>query len=188
MRGWQVVGLVAALAGSARAEAPAPTPSPAPAEGQHLFAVTATVGWYSGLGGGVRIGTGRAGVHLLAGWQPLIVAVKEDPPRLNLDFHSTLQGNADLYLMLFRTTERAEIGLTAGYKYSTHLGHGAGLGAYVEIDGQARRSIFILAGVLWFPRGETRLREKEGYPPGTEFAFPGPSFSYSANVGLSFFP
>ena len=181
-----MVGLVAALAGTARAEAPAT--ATATEDGQHVFAVSGTVGWYSGLGGGVRIGTGRAGVHLLAGWQPLVVAVKEDPPRLNLDFHSTLQGSADVYLLLLRTTERAEVGLTGGYKYSTHLGHGAGLGAYVEIDGHARRSIFILAGVLWFPRGETRLREKEGYPPATEFAFPGPSFSYSASVGLSFFP
>jgi len=146
------------------------------------------VGIYDGLGAGVRLGTRAAGVHVLAGWLPLFVAIKEDPPGNQWDFHSTFQGNVDGYLLVYRASQRGELGLTTGYKYSTHLGHGASLGAYIEIDGHTQRPIFILAGVSWFPKGEDRLRDKADYASDIEFRFPGPSLTYAVNIGISLFP
>ena len=170
--------MVAALAGTARANE------------VELFDIEATLGVYDGFGLGARVGDGLFGVHLLAGWQPLIVTSQSNdfPPEPHIDFYSTLQANVDLYLTLMEPTPRSSFGLTAGYKASNYLGHGGGLGFHATIDAREQVSYFIIGGVTWFPRGEERLRERKPIPEDHELTFPGPEFNAGANFGVAFSP
>lgn len=175
----RVMVIVAALATPAAAD-----------DGHKLFGVEATLGVYDGFGGGIRVGDSHVGVHLIAAWQPLIVTgsgTGADPTPI-IDVYSTLQANADVYLLVSAPTPRSEVGITAGYKGSNVLGHGAGLGFYATIGARNSISYFILAGVTWFPRGEDRLREQKSYPDDYEFLFPGPAFNTGANLGIVFSP
>jgi hypothetical protein len=169
--------VVAALASSARAD-----------DGK-LFGVKATLGVYDGIGGGIRVGDARLGVQVIGGWQPLFVASQTDssqPP--DIDVYSTLQANADVYVLFSEPTPRSSIGMTVGYKGSTHLGHGAGIGFYVAIDAHERVSYFLIGGVTWFPNGEDQLRDKKSIAMDREFSFPGPALNAGVNLGVDFAP
>lgn len=163
-----------------------PEPPPEPLEARRLFSIEATLGLYDGFGGGIRFGNERVGAHLIAGWQPLLVAATNE---LDFEFYffSSAQLNADLYLM-FNPTRRFVAGVTAGYKFNTVLGHGGGLGFYGEINPRRKLSFFIMAGFWLFPRGEQLLRQSETFPANTEFSFPGPGFNLGGNFGISFSP
>jgi hypothetical protein len=166
------------------------TPAAAPAE-RGIIGVVATLGVYSGIGAGARIGDERVGVLVTGAWQPLMIATQngsfgEEPA--DYHFHSSLQANADVYLLVSNPTPRSSVGLSAGYKGSTHLGHGVGAGFYAEIDNRKRVSYFLLAGVTYFFKGEDRLRDKESYPMDTNFVFPGPQVNFGANLGIVFSP
>jgi hypothetical protein len=156
-----------------------------------VFAVEATVGVYDGFGAGVRVGDSHVGVHAILSWQPLIVTSQDNskfPPEPNIDFYSSVQANADVYVLFSEPTTRSAVGASVGYKGSNILGHGAGVGFYATIDARERVSYFILAGLTWFPRGEDRLRDKKGYPADYDFTFPGPALNAGANVGIVFSP
>jgi hypothetical protein len=151
--------------------------------------VEATIGVYSGMGGGVRLGDERFGVNVTAAWMPLLVTTQTRTgfvglPKSEFHLHSTLQANADVYLLVSQPTRRSSLGLTAGYKGSTHLGHGIGLGFYAEIDAKQSISYFLMGGVTYFPQGEARLSEKEMYPADTDFVFPGPALTTGVNLGM----
>lgn len=165
--------------------------TPQPAE-RGIIGIVATGGVYSGIGAGVRLGDEQIGVLVTGAWQPLIIATQEDDsfglPQVDYHFHSALQANADVYFLVSNPTPRASIGLSAGYKGSTHLGHGVGAGFYAEIDNKKRVSYFLLAGATYFWNGEDRLRAKESYPASTEFVFPGPQLNFGANLGIVFSP
>jgi hypothetical protein len=169
----------------------APTAQPAAAE-RGIIGVVASVGVYSGFAAGVRIGDDHLGVLVTGAWQPLFIATKADNafdvPQADYHFHSSLQANADAYLLLSNPTPRSSVGLSAGYKGSTHLGHGAAAGFYAEIDSRKRVSYFLLAGVTYFWNGENRLRAKENYAMDAEFVFPGPALNFGANLGIAFSP
>lgn len=172
--------MIAALAAPARADS-------------SVFGVEATLGVYDGFGAGVRVGDARVGVHVIAAWQPLIVTSNQTtsgglPAEPNIDVYSSVQANADVYVLFSEPTPRSAIGVTAGYKGSNILGHGGGVGFYATIDAHQRVSYFILGGVTWFPRGEDRLRDKKNYPADTDFTFPGPAFNTGVNLGIVFSP
>lgn len=170
--------MLAALAATARADS------------YSLFAVEATFGVYDGIGAGVRVGDARVGVHLIGAWQPLFVTSQSGDlvPEPRIDVYSTVQANADLYVLFSEPTPRSSIGLTAGYKGSNILGHGGGIGFYATIDAHKQVSYFIMGGVTWFPQGEDRLREKKSIPDDRELTFPGPAFNAGANFGIAFSP
>ena len=109
------------------------------AEGERsLFGFEGTVGLSNGVGAGVRIGDIPFGGHITAAWQPVLVATEETDayglPSANLYFFSSFVVNADVYVLVVEPTPRSAVGFTAGYKYSTLLGHGGGAGFYAEID------------------------------------------------------
>jgi hypothetical protein len=103
-------------------------------------------------------------------------------------FFSSVQVNADIYVVFAEPTPRSAIGATAGYKFNNMLGHGVGGGFYAEIDPRKPLSFFLMGGVWFFPQGEDRLREREMFPAGTEFTFPGPGFNWGINGGIVFSP
>ena len=163
-----------------------PAEPPAPVADRKLFSIEATLGVYNGFGLGIRLGNSRIGGHLLATWQPLLIAsTGEDALTPNLDFFSSLQASADLYF-IFAERTTVSFGITGGYKFNNLLGHGAGLGFYAEFIPRRTLSFFLMAGAYLFPKGEERLRSE--FPPGTEFSFPGPGFGTGANFGLMFSP
>ena len=169
--------VVAVLASSARAD------------DTRYFGVKATLGVYDGIGAGIRVGDSRVGVHVIGAWQPLFVTSQtDDLSTPDIDVYSTLQANADVYVLFTEPTPRASIGMTPGYKGSTHLGHGGGIGFYVAIDAHQRTSYFLIGGITWFPDGEAHLRDKKSIAMDREFAFPGPALNAGVNLGIDFAP
>jgi hypothetical protein len=163
--------------------------APAAAD-DRIFGAEATIGVYDGFGVGIKVGDSHVGVHVIGAWQPLIVSASgtASDPTPKIDVYSTLQANADIYLLFSEPTPRSAVGVTAGYKGSNILGHGGGIGFYATIDAHKRVSYFIMAGITWFPSGDDRLREKKNYPADYDFSFPGPAFNTGANVGIVFSP
>lgn len=168
---------------------PPPSAAPAPAEpvaDRKLFSIDATLGVYDGFGLGIRVGNSRIGGHILATWQPLLILTTDvDTMAPTIDFFSSLQLNADAYV-IFAERTTAAFGMTGGYKFNNLLGHGASLGFYAEFIPRRTLSYFLMAGLYLFPKGEDRLRSE--FPAGTEFSFPGPGFGSGANFGIMFSP
>jgi hypothetical protein len=159
------------------------------ADDRKLFGIEGTLGVYQGIGAGVRIGDASVGVHITGAWQPLIISEKTAPGETpSLDFYSTWQVNADLYVLFSEPTPRSAIGATVGYKGNTDLGHGGGIGFYAEIDAHQAVSYFLIGGLYLFPRGESRLRDRENVPSAVEFNFPGPGLSWGINLGIVLSP
>jgi hypothetical protein len=142
---------------------------------------------YAGLGGGVGFGTRAAGLRATVDWTPNLFLV--GPPGAIWIFRSfdSLQISPDLYVRLASLHPTTDIGLLAGYRYSPLLGHGLGIGGYVQLAVGRHADLHVSAGLSSFPGGEDRLRERENLP-GVRFLVPGPTLNLGLDLGLAFFP
>ncbi len=173
-----------------RAQAAQPT-SPSsdsarrPFAGQREFGFGPTTGFYSGVGAMVGVGS-VFGVWLSGGYLPLFITGGDrHDDDVHRDLYWTVQGNADLALTLWHPKERSSIGLIAGYKLNTHLGHGAGAGVTFAYDLRRKLAIRALGGLAVFPRAERELR-KHDYPRDRDPFLPG--VHAGVNLGLVFYP
>jgi len=140
-------------------------------------------GSFTGFGAGVGIGTRDVGVRAYGGWLPLLLTRNSD-----LTFYSGFQVGPDLYARIFSPQPNADIGVLAGYRYSTLLGHGFTVGGYAELGLSRALDANISVGLLIFPDGEDHLAREENLPPGVQYSFPGPKVNFGVGVGLAFFP
>lgn len=133
------------------------------------------------------IGVGSVlGVWLSGGYMPLLLP-GQDPGggRSDYDFYSSAQGNADLALTLWHPKQRSSIGLIAGYKLNTHLGHGAGAGVTFAYDLNRTLALRGLGGFSVFPHAERELR-KHDYPRDRDPVIP--ELQGGVNLGLAIYP
>jgi hypothetical protein len=178
-----------------------PEPAPAPVvkaepddpRGQRMFGVDLSAGSYGGYGGGVRLELGPVGLRASTAWLPLAtnvafllpaVLITNTDPRQDRDLFTAWQGNADLHVLVWRVTSSSEIGLEAGYRYSSLLGHGGAAAAHVEIVRGRRLTYFGSFGYSYFPRGERRLVDEANYPADTQLrqAF------FGLSIGMTYHP
>jgi hypothetical protein len=180
------------------------TPEPAPPaplakqepddpRGQRRFGVDLSAGSYGGQGGGVRFELGPVGVRASAVWLPVmtdmpfasaVFLVPVTKPRRSHELFMAWQANADLHVLVLRVTSRSEIGLEAGYRYSSLLGHGGAAGAHVEIDRGRRLTFFGSLGYSYFPGGERRLLDEADYPADTDVS----RALFGLSVGMTYHP
>jgi hypothetical protein len=141
------------------------------------------IGQITAFGGGVALGTRAVGVRATAGWLPLLVYSNPD-----FHFYSGFQVGPDLYARIYSPRPGVDIGAFGGYRYSNLTGHGFAVGGYAQLPLNRELDVNISGGALFFPDGNDHLIQQENLPPGTEFSFPGASFSVGFSVGLAFFP
>jgi hypothetical protein len=156
-------------------------------EGRGPFGLLLHLGAFTGLGAGVTAGTPDVGVRASVGWTP-ILALLTSGSESDLHFYSGLLVSPDVYVRLFSPRPTTHVGLEAGYRYSSLLGHGAALGGYAQFAVGRAFDGLISAGLLLFPDGEDRLKRDENLPASTSFSFPGPSVNFGVSLGLAFFP
>jgi hypothetical protein len=133
------------------------------------------------------VGVGSVlGVWLSGGYMPLLISAEDlDGSDVSYDFVSSAQGNADLALTLWHPKQRSSIGLIAGYKLNTHLGHGVGAGVTFSYDLSRTLALRALGGLAVFPRAERELREHD-YPRDRDPV--APELQGGVNLGLAIHP
>lgn len=186
----RAVGLAAlVLAVAASRSALAQTGSGAAPPPEHgSLSLLLNIGGYSGFGGGLALGTRAAGIRGLVGWAPVIFALDNLSGGTDYKFYSGLQAGGDVYLRIFSPKETSDIGAQLGYRYSSLLGHGFAVGGYAQFALNRSLDFNLSIGLLFFPDGEDRLKQDQGLPSSTSFAFPGPKANFALSVGLAFWP
>jgi hypothetical protein len=152
------------------------------------------VGGYKGAGAGVRWDRGRFGVALGAGWQPLVLETSIFPvlpfytsvgSRGDTDLIPAWQAHADVRWVSGYLTSYSVEGFSAGYRYSTLLGHGASLAVEIELGRGHRWSFSFSCGLTFFPHGKRRVIDRAEYPEDTELV---PDLLAGISLGVSLFP
>jgi hypothetical protein len=155
---------------------------------QRHFALVASEGSFNGFGLGVRGGWLRAGLDASFGFVPFLVTYGSDPEEFpEFKLMSGFQGNASIYLGLYRPDSRTDLGIAFGYKYNTLLRHGAAVAFYFQRELSAHWALQGFVGPCIFPEAEDQIRAKTGWVGGSVMS--GLAF-HQAGVGLSlaFFP
>lgn len=189
-----LVILPLALSHVARADAPAagaPAPAasasePEPVHGQRFVGIGAEIGFNTGIGPALHLGTRQVGLYVAAGVLPVFVFGNEQTSRaLTFDVYRAFELNADLYAMLIKASTRTDIGLAAGYSGNTVLGNGVNFGVTVRYDVGEKLALTIFGGVEIFPDAHDHLLA-HGYPTTTDPSIP--QLQGGANLGLVFYP
>ena len=144
------------------------------------------IGVFDGFGAGLQLGTDVGGVRASVGWQPHVLLLQRPGQAYDVTLHGALLVSPDLYVRILHPRERTHVGLQAGYRHSSFLGHGGAAGFYVMF-GVGAVDVHVAGGALFFPEGEDRARQ-ELAAPGAKFAFPGPAVNVGTALGLAFFP
>ena len=152
------------------------------------LALIAQVGWYHGLAAGADLRLGNGGLRATAGGNLIILTIvdAETYELSSVEAFGTGQINGDAYL-LFPLDGGAELGFSFGGKYNTLLGVGVGGAFEVRKQLSPRFGFGVSVGLVYFPDGEERLVENEGYPPGVEFNVPfGAAFQGGGGVSIHY--
>ena len=178
---------------SAAQQATAADP-PAPPTSQRTLGVVANAGYYSGIGGGVRLGGGGFALEAAGGWMPLLLVVQPSAEDIRnghfakLAFVSSWVADLDAEVLILKPMPATEFGAKVGYRYDSVLSHGVALGLYASIDLSRQLVGRVYGGVLVFPNGEAGARDAIGLSPSSQFSFPGPTLQGGLSFGLAFFP
>jgi hypothetical protein len=184
-----------ALAPLAHAEDSAPVETgvaegaPAPSVSQRNLGILASIGFFSGFGAGMQVGTSTFGLRLVAGWNPLFASVQgpeDDTP--SLEFYSTWMAAPDLYFSLLNSKKGAHAGAQLGYRYDSELKHGFAIGGFGSMRLARTLEGIAQGGFLVYPNGEDELIAAHDELAGSKFSFPGPGLSFGISLALAFFP
>jgi hypothetical protein len=146
------------------------------------------VGGFSGLPGvGIAVGSRAAGVRISAGWAPTVM-VLDNGTSSELKLYGGLLVAPDVYLRAWSPLPTSDVGVVAGYRYSSLLGHGVAAGAYAQFGLAAQLDLNLSFGFLVFPDGEDRLKREENLAAVTRFSFPGPTVNLAFGASFAFFP
>lgn len=171
---------------------PEPTPispvSEASAPARGPFALLLSVGFYSGMGAGVRVGTPDVGLNAMAGWQPMLVVLNQGGTSRDFSFYSTFQVTPEVYVRVYSPKPATHLGLLGGYRYNSFVGHGGGFGGYLQIPlGQSAIDLNVSWAVSFFPGGEDAAKRDKN-DQALKFGFPSPAVNWGLQATLAFFP
>jgi hypothetical protein len=160
-----------------------------PPADEPLVSFSARAGWYDCTGAGLRVGPPAFGIAVTGGYFPILVSYTTgiygtDP---HLAFFSSVQLNASPEVRIVRTSHGTDIGLNAGYKYNTLLGHGAGAALYARFPLSPEYGIEVLGGPVVFPAGKDRVAEKIATPGAVISAF-GPVIQGGLEIAIVWSP
>ena len=118
------------------------------------YGLSLRLGTWDASGVGVRLGTPAVGGVLAAGYVPVLTNYRAPGGTdSRLALLSTGQLAASLELRFLHMTRGTDIGATAGWRYDTLLGHGAGLGVYARVPFSAESALEIAGGPIYYPQG-----------------------------------
>jgi hypothetical protein len=164
------------------------SPSARPWPTQRNFALFATEGSYSGFGLGLRGGWLRVGMDASFAYFPILATYSWDPESFpEFKLLSSLQGNATIYVGLYRPDPRTDLGIAFGYKYNSLLRHGVNVAFYLQRELSAHFTLQAFVGPTIFPAAEDQIRDKTGWKDGSVLS--GMAW-HQAGLGLSlaYFP
>lgn len=164
----------------ASAQAEAPKRDPLTLGGQANFALGVQAGFYQATGAALQLGTSDVALGVSGGFVPVFY---NEGPSAKIAVLPSFQGDSDLLVRLWTIQGTTPLGLRAGYRFNSVLGHGFGVGGYAE-----RRLTKVVAlsasyGLTFFPQAIDRL-EEEGHNPRSIGGMIGGGLS----VGILFYP
>jgi hypothetical protein len=177
------VALILLLSRVAHAE-PARPPDP----GQRYAGVVATAGFYDGIAVGARLGGTKLGFEGSIAYAPVISTYrKEELLSTRLFYIHAAQLNAGLFVVLWRGA-RAQVGITAGYKWNSVLTHGVGFGLYANYELSKSWGARIIGGPVFFPGGARTVRDTSFIPEGGRVSHYSTTIHSGLNFGLVWYP
>ncbi len=155
--------------------------------GQRNLGLAAEIGFSTGLGAALHLGSPKLGLYVAGGVLPVFVFGNEKTPSRSMTFdaYGAAAVNADFYAMFLQPSPRSTVGVSGGYSYSTLLGSGANLGVAIRYDLATKLAFSAFGGLTIYPDAEDRLVE-HGYPATQDPATP--QVQGGVNVGLVFYP
>ena len=155
-------------------------------DGQRSVGVGAEIGFSTGAGVALHLGTRELGLYTAAGIVPVFVTgnAKDGSGSISFNIYRAYALNADLY-WLFHHTERADLGISAGYSANSLLGSGVNVGVALRYDLSAKLALTVFGGLTVFPSAADHLTA-HGYP--TTLSPSLPELQGGVNVGLVFYP
>jgi len=155
--------------------------------GQRNLGIAAEIGFSTGLGAALHLGSPTLGLYVAGGVLPVFVFGNEKTSSRSMTFdaYGAAAVNADFYAMFLQPSPRSTVGVSGGYSYSTLLGSGANLGVAIRYDLATQLAFSAFGGLTIYPDAEDRLVE-HGYPATQDPA--SPQIQGGVNVGLVFYP
>ena len=155
--------------------------------GQRNLGIAAEIGFSTGLGAALHLGSPTLGLYVAGGVLPVFVFGNEKTSSRSMTFdaYGAAAVNADFYAMFLQPSPRSAVGVSGGYSYSTLLGSGANLGVAIRYDLATQLAFSAFGGLTIYPDAEDRLVE-HGYPATQDPA--SPQIQGGVNVGLVFYP
>jgi hypothetical protein len=138
-----------------------------------------------GIGAGGQLRVGNVGVRASLAYQPQIFVIDEDPWD-NKFAHFALRNTAQLNFDALYLFGQSEKGLSVGYRYSTLLGHGAGIGYQASINLYGQPFAFSVP-VIYYPAASRRVEDKLKLTGDERINFPfGAGLEYGLGIAWLF--
>jgi len=178
--------ILSPVAGADAPATPTPTQTPAPVGGQRFAGVGAEIGFSTGVGPALHLGTRQFGLYVAAGIMPILIFGNEQGSRsLTFDAYRAFELNADVYILPISPSPRTNLGLAVGYSGNTVLGNGFNLGYAARYDLRAKLAFTLFGGIEVFPDARDHLAA-HGYPMTQDASLP--QVQGGVNVGLVLYP
>lgn len=184
--------LATADPGTANPTGPSPSGATSPeapdwVAGQRSIGLAAEIGFSTGIGVALHLGTRQFGIYTAAGLLPVFVAgnQKDESRSVTFDVYRAYEWNADLYGMFLHASPRADVGISAGYSGNTLLGNGVNVGVALRYDLREKLAFTLFGGFAVFPDARDRLT-MHGYPTTQDASLP--QLQGGVNAGLVFYP
>jgi hypothetical protein len=169
----------------AGADAPA-SPTPEVMRGQRFIGFGAEVGFSTGIGPSLHLGTRQFGLYVAAGVMPVLVFGNEhDSKAVTFDAYRAFELNVDIQFLPISPSPRTDLGLAAGYSGNTILGNGFNVGFAAQYDLRAKLVLTIFGGLEVFPDARDHLAA-HGYPTMHDASVP--ELQGGVNLGLVLYP
>jgi hypothetical protein len=156
-------------------------------DSQRSVGVGAEIGFSTGLGVALHLGTRQFGVYTAVGILPVFITGNQNDGShsITFDVYRAYAWNADLYWMFYAASPRADVGISAGYSANSLLGNGGNVGVAVRYDLAAKLALTVFGGLTVFPDAGDHLTA-HGYPATQSASLP--ELQGGVNAGLVFYP
>jgi hypothetical protein len=160
--------------------------APAWQPGQRSFGLGLELGFNTGIGCALHVGTTDFGLHLAAGYGPVLISGNRRNATKTpvYELYGSTAVDADLYVM-FERSGRISLGLLGGYTYNELLKHGFNLGVMLRYDYSRKVAFTVFGGATILPSASDHLADRD-YPMDVDPVVPW--LHGGVNAGVVFYP
>jgi hypothetical protein len=155
------------------------------------FSPVLVAGNADGLAAGAQLDLGVFALRGTFGYFPLLVSLTDplsstDPDPPSYEFFHTCQVNVEAMVFFLAPSPKARLGVDAGNRYNSLMGHGIAFGGQGEFDLWSSTSALAMLTLSVYPEGTDRVLSELG-DPDKEANFPfGAGFNGGLGLGLKF--